>query len=116
MKHKIILSVFLLINTLAESALASGAATRALSIPAACVPPAYPETSIRFGEAPVVALDFLINANGAVLKAKVVQTSGAKIFDDAARAALSRCTYPALNVSGKSVGGWIRVRHKWILE
>lgn len=96
--------------------MASVTATREVAMPTACTPPAYPETSMRFGEAPVVALDFLIDANGAVLKDKVVQTSGAKIFDDAARAALSRCTYPPLKVAGKPVGGWVHVRYKWILE
>jgi TonB family protein len=89
---------------------------RTVAVPVACTPPKYPKTSIRFGEAPVVGLAFLIDANGAVLKARIVETSGAKIIDDSTRVALSRCTYPPIRVAGKAVGGWVYVRYEWVIE
>lgn len=70
----------------------------------------------RFGEATRCRFGFFDRCHGAVLKAKVVESSGVKIFGDAARAALSRCTYLPLKVAGKAVGGWAHVRYKWILE
>jgi TonB family protein len=87
-----------------------------VDIPAKCVPPGWPDSAARFDEPPDVDLELLIDITGAVLKARIVKSSGSKTYDNAARVALARCIYPPLSLAGKPVRGWIRVHYRWIVE
>jgi TonB family protein len=100
----------------AQPVLAQPDAVPRVVIPPDCVPPAWPESRERFGEAPDIDLELLIDVTGAVLKTKTVKSSGSAVFDDAARAALARCIYPPLSRAGKPVRGWVRVHYRWTLE
>ena len=84
--------------------------------PAECAPPAWPEGPERFDEPPSIDLGLLIDVTGAVLKTKIVKSSGSKKLDDAARVALARCIYPPLLRAGKPARGWVRVHYQWTLE
>ena len=110
MKFKIVFGV-LFLSAIASSVSAMAAETRTVAVPPTCPAPPYPNTSIRFDQPPIVVLEFLLDPNGAVLRSKVVATSGARIFDEAARIALSRCIYAPLKH-----GGWVRVSYRWVLD
>ena len=108
-------TAFLLAGS-AQGELTERSAIRQVVIPADCVPPAWPEGSERFGEAPVIDLELLIDATGAVVKTRIARSSGSKKFDGAARVAFARCIYLPLTQAGKLVRGWARVHYQWILE
>jgi TonB family protein len=100
----------------AQSALSGQPASPRVVFPAGCAPPAWPDSTVRFGEPPSVDVELLIDVTGAVLKTKIVTSSGSRKFDDAARVALARCSYPPVVRAGKAVPGWIRVHYKWVVE
>jgi TonB family protein len=100
----------------AQSVLAEQNVIPHVVIPADCVPPDWPDSSVRFDEPPDIDLELLIDVAGAVLKTKLVKSSGSKTFDDAARVALARCIYPPLSRAGKPVRGWVSVHYRWTLE
>jgi TonB family protein len=85
-------------------------------LPAACEPPRWPKSSIRFSEAPRVVLEFRVNMEGKVISGKVVETSGAKLFDRTALAALMKCLYTPVKVRGRDDVARVRVRYSWPLE
>ncbi len=84
-------------------------------IPAGCAPPDWPKSSIRL-EKPVIVVEFLIDAAGRVQNGRVVETSGAADFDQAALAALRRCVYTPVRQQGTPVAGRIRVKYAWKVE
>lgn len=87
-----------------------------VNVPADCIAPPWPKSNMRFGEAPRVELALFIDVSGVVSESKIVKSTGARVFDTAARIALSKCRYPPLNLHGKPMRGWVKVHYRWILE
>lgn len=87
-----------------------------IGIPTNCSAPEWPETGARFGEPPAIDLALFIDVTGVVLKTKILKSTGARVFDDAARTALARCRFSPLLRQGAPVRGWVKVHYQWILE
>lgn len=97
-------------------AFAGSSAVRYHAVPSSCAAPIFPISSARFGEPPSTVFDFRIDAKGIVRESRIIRTSGAREFDEAARVALIRCVYTPLIVEGRPKGGWLRVHYQWVME
>jgi protein TonB len=81
-----------------------------------CAKPDYPSASRRFEEEGSVALRFLIDTDGKVLKTEIDKSSGFPRLDEAARNALSKCQFRPGTVDGKPEQSWANITYKWRLE
>lgn len=81
-----------------------------------CARPEWPDTRSIPQEAPSVQLALLIDINGRVVDSKIEQSSGMRIFDSAALAALSKCFYAPAMEDGKPVQRWITQRYNFWLD
>lgn len=80
-----------------------------------CVKPQYPRAALRVDAQGAVTLAFLIGPDGAVLEANVNRSSGHAELDEAARAALVKCTFEPAVADGKPVEAWTKVKYVWTL-
>jgi protein TonB len=78
-----------------------------------CRTPDYPPASERLGEEGAVQLSFLINPDGKVADSRVEKSSGFQRLDQAALAALSRCTFEPGTVNGVPQAVWFTMRYVW---
>lgn len=81
-----------------------------------CRLPEYPPASKRMEEAGIVVLRFLIDVDGSVLESKVESSSGYPRLDEAARAALTLCSFKAGTVDGKAERSSAKLRYVWKLN
>lgn len=81
-----------------------------------CPKPSYPEDARLLEEEGTVNLKFLIDADGAVLRSEVAQTSGFFKLDEAAREALSKCKFRPAIINGKPTKSWAQIKYTWRLE
>lgn len=63
-----------------------------------------------------VTLRFLVQADGQVSQSEVLNSSGFKRLDEAARAALSRCRFSPALTQGQATASWATIRYTWRLE
>jgi protein TonB len=114
------LSIFLAALCLASPSMACQPKTRStlpqVIIPTDCLAPPWPETNVRFGEPPSVEQAFFIDAQGKVLKTRILKSSGSREFDDAARVALAQCRYSPPPRPGTPRPGWVKVHYQWVVE
>lgn len=90
------------------------AATPATYVFGSCVKkPAWPEAALREKREGAVELTFLVDADNSVLEARVKRSSGHPDLDEAARAALAKCTFKAATRRGIPVRGWVDVGYGW---
>lgn len=82
----------------------------------ACEKPPYPPQSLRARETGVVQLSFLIDVDGNVLESQVVQSSGYRRLDEAARSGLALCKFRPGTVDGKPERSWARIEYAWKIE
>lgn len=81
-----------------------------------CRIPAYPIDAKRRGETGTVLLQLLIDTEGAVIDQKIERSSGHALLDDAAMAALSKCTFKPGTLDGRPQQAWARLRYVWKLQ
>lgn len=81
-----------------------------------CERPEYPAESIKMKHTGTVTLTFLVAKNGKVKDSKVKTSSGHRALDDAARVALTRCSFKPATAKGKPVEDWTAVQYVWTLE
>lgn len=81
-----------------------------------CRKPEYPSASQRLSEEGTTVLQFLISVDGSVQEGKVVTSSGHPRLDEAAIAALSRCTFKPGTVDGKPEPSWAPLKYTWKLN
>lgn len=81
-----------------------------------CAKPDYPSASRRLEEEGTVALKFLIDTDGKVLKTEVEKSSGYPRLDEASRNALSKCQFRPGTVDGKPEQSWVTIKYTWRLE
>lgn len=80
-----------------------------------CRKPQYPKADIAAGHEGAVIVGFRVDAAGAVMESKILQSSGYASMDEAARGALHRCRFkPALS-HGRPVPTWTPVKYIWTL-
>jgi protein TonB len=83
---------------------------------ASCKKPSYPSVSRRNEEQGVVVLRFLVAPNGSVIKSEVKSTSGFERLDEAARQALSLCSFKPGTADGEPTEAWAQMKYEWRLE
>jgi len=81
-----------------------------------CNKPTWPKESLAKEEAGAVILSFLISTEGKVIDAKVLQTSGKPLLDQAAMEGIRQCRFSPITVGGKAVEDWQRMQYIWALE
>jgi TonB family protein len=83
---------------------------------ATCVKPTYPEAARRRDQQGAVTMKFLIGVDGSVLDAKIAQSSGFPLLDEAALAGIAKCPFEAAMVDGKPEQTWVQVKYVWTLQ
>jgi protein TonB len=81
-----------------------------------CRKPEYPAVSRRMEETGTVVLQLLVGIDGKVTDSKVAQSSGHPRLDEAARSALSLCTFTPGTTDGKPEPGWGTMKYTWKLD
>jgi bla regulator protein BlaR1 len=81
-----------------------------------CVRPAYPEQELKQNHQGVVTLRFLVGTDGKVKESLIMKSSGYPALDDAALAAISKCSFNPPMASGMPVDAWIPVQYDWKAE
>lgn len=84
--------------------------------PGTCPTPVYPAVSKRLEEEGTVVLRFLVAADGKVVQAEIEKSSGFRRLDEAARLALSVCTFEPATVNGKPQQAWAVIPYTWRLD
>lgn len=91
-----------------------GAAILAAYVFGSCVKkPAWPEAALREKREGTVELSFHVDTDNSVLESRVKRSSGHPDLDEAARAALAKCTFKAATRQGIPVRGWVDVGYGW---
>jgi len=78
-----------------------------------CSRPHYPAEALRRKIEGTVTLGFLVGANGSVRETTLRKSSGDNSLDDAARSALSKCSFRPATVNGAPVERWTEVQYVW---
>lgn len=81
-----------------------------------CEKPRYPRASVRYEESGRVTLAFYVGADGKLLRAKTLESSGHVELDHAALTAIAACAFKPAYRDGNAVPAWARVRYVWSLE
>ncbi|WP_370660244.1 energy transducer TonB [Massilia glaciei] len=80
---------------------------------ASCDKPVYPPEALKAGHVGKVALEFLISAEGKVVSAEVLQSSGHSNLDNAARDGIMKCTFKAGTRNGVAEEMSAKVQYVW---
>jgi TonB family protein len=83
---------------------------------ATCEKPKYPEAARRREQQGTVTMKFLIGVDGSVLDAKIAQSSGFPLLDEAALVGVVKCPFDAAMVDGKPEQTWVQVKYVWTLQ
>lgn len=81
--------------------------------PANCSKPVYPPQALARKIEGTSTIQFLLNAQGKVLESRVQKSSGDATLDEAARSALSKCTFKPPTYQGQPVQAWTAVQYTW---
>lgn len=92
---------------------AEAADTIAVADMNSCARPAYPAAALLRKAQGTVTLGFLIGVDGSVREAAVRRSSGDRSLDEAARAALAKCTFRPAKVNGAPVEKWTQIQYVW---
>lgn len=79
-------------------------------------PPSYPRRAYDLGQQGIVTLAALIEPNGRTGHLKVEQSSGHRLLDKAAIAAVKKWEFEPLTRNGEKVSSWVRVPVKFIIN
>jgi TonB family protein len=89
--------------------------TAAIADFASCAKPEWPKESLRKEQTGKVVLSFLIGADGTVNDARVVNSSGYPLLDEAARDGIRKCRFKPVTVNGVPQEGWQMMQYVWTL-
>lgn len=78
--------------------------------------PRFPQVSIRNGETGTVKLQLLINVNGYISRAKVVETSGFRDLDRAAMVGFLGCKFEPPLKNGLPTERWVDMEYAWKID
>jgi D-alanyl-D-alanine endopeptidase (penicillin-binding protein 7) len=81
-----------------------------------CARPHYPRADLKAGHQGTVTLGFLVDAGGKVIDSKIVRSSGYATLDEAAHAALIKCSFRSAIDQGRAVRKWSGVQYVWTLN
>lgn len=83
---------------------------------ASCVKPEWRKLSLMYKETGPVTLHFYADANGKLVRARVVASSGYPDQDNAALIGISGCKFTPAVKDGKPVAAWTKLNYVWTLE
>ena len=78
-----------------------------------CPKPHYPAEALARKAAGTVDLSFLVGTDGKVRDSKIRSSSGDASLDEAARVALTKCSFSPALANGKPVENWTSVKYVW---
>lgn len=78
--------------------------------------PEWPKSSLRFEEQGTATLAFFVDADGKLVRAKKIKSSGTAALDNAAMVAVSGCNLLPAVRDGKKTPSWIQLQYQWTLE
>ncbi len=78
--------------------------------------PSYPRRAYELGQQGIVTLAALVNPSGKTGQLKIEQSSGHRLLDRAALAAVKKWEFEPLIQGGKKVSSWVRVPVKFIIN
>ncbi len=81
-----------------------------------CAKPVYPAEALAAKVEGTVALGMLVKADGKVREAIVRQSSGNAALDEAARAAIAKCSFQPGTVNGAPKEQWTEVKYVWAMN
>jgi periplasmic protein TonB len=87
-----------------------------LDVSVGCQKPIYPDASRNAEEEGAVTVGFFVDVDGKVKDSRIEKSSGFKRLDEAARQALSLCSFKAGNENGKAVASWAKIKYIWRLN
>lgn len=83
---------------------------------ASCSKPVYPEQAKANKVEGTTILSMLIGPDGKVIESRLQASSGDASLDEAARSALSICTFKPAMREGKPVRAWTAVHYVWKID
>lgn len=81
-----------------------------------CAKPVWPKSSLRHDEQGTVTLSFYVTTDGTVGGSKILQSSGFRALDVAARDSLSRCKFRPATTDGKPEAAWAKIQYVWSMN
>ncbi len=79
-------------------------------------PVIYPSRAVELGQQGMVTLHALISLDGLPKKMRVVISSGSKILDFAAMAAVQKWQFHPAHQNGRATVGWVRVPVHFVIQ
>jgi protein TonB len=76
----------------------------------------YPTQSLRDENTGTVTLGFLVDEQGKVIDSTLKKSSGFAPLDEAARSAISKCSFKPATTDGKPVQEWMQMQYVWTLH
>lgn len=104
----------LLLSIVSAQASATGIQTRFDK--EACAMPEYTAESLSEEQEGAVTVKLLVQPDGSVADAKVVESSGFLTLDKASRRAGARCKFKPVAKGSDIAQGWVTVRYSWIIN
>lgn len=83
---------------------------------ASCHRPVYPPQALADRIEGTSTIGFLVGPDGKVIASKVYTSSGDASLDEAARSAISQCTFRPPTDKDKPVQAWIPVQYVWKMD
>lgn len=80
------------------------------------VPPVYPRRALELGQQGLVLLHAEVLPNGDPRELKIAQSSGHRLLDMAALAAVRKWKFEPRNVDGNAVTSWVRVPVNFVIQ
>jgi bla regulator protein BlaR1 len=80
-----------------------------------CARPAYPAAALAARHTGTVTLGFQVDARGKIIDSVINGSSGHRALDEAARSAISLCSFKPAIQAGAPVAGWSMVKYVWVL-
>jgi len=100
----------------ARQAAAPAGAAQAAANRTSCSRPVYPAQAKANKIEGTTTLGMLIGPDGKVIESRLYASSGDASLDEAARSALSACTFKPAMREGKPVRAWTSVQYVWKMD
>jgi protein TonB len=81
-----------------------------------CEKPRWPKSALNDESHGTVKLEFLIDVSGQVIDSRVIESSGYKALDEAARKGIAKCKFKPAIVEGKPVEEWHPMSYSWTIK
>ncbi|MEX0583882.1 MAG: energy transducer TonB, partial [Sneathiella sp.] len=80
------------------------------------IPPSYPRRALDLGQQGTVTLHAEVLPSGDPRELKIAKSSGHRLLDMAALAAVKKWKFEPTNVNGSAVVSWVRVPVNFVIQ